>query len=139
MLMKTSSMYLYTALVFFFPKLVISAEIYVFLFHDYNSTNLVQTWCGKPLSQDRFKAKIIQAGSVSNINDFTFPIRVRPEITVEELLSVVNIFNSSGITNISVQMTASSCPKNEKDPQKMHVVVRLPEKTVEGNKVDLTD
>ena len=90
-----------------------ASEIFVFLVQDKNSTNLITTWCGHPLSPEQFQQKISQVGKVANINKFRFPIRFTPETTFRELFSVVDVFHVSGITNISLQMVSNPVPGEE--------------------------
>ena len=90
-----------------------ASEIFVLLTHDKNSTNLITTWCGRPLSPDQFQQKIAQVGKMANINNFKFPIRFTPDNTFRELFSVIDVFHVSGITNISLQMVSNPVPGEE--------------------------
>ena len=93
-----------------FPMQVTSDEVFVYLFRDQSFGKTTWTWCGHPLSVDQFKEKIETVGKASQANNYRLPVRFRPEVSFQEILSVVAILSSAGITNTSLQLVSNPVP-----------------------------
>ena len=99
-------------------------EASMHLTRDQNSTNLITTWRGQSISPEQLRRNIEQVGRVAHIYNYKLPIRFSPEITFQELLSVVDTVYAAGVTNISLQLVSNPVPSKAASKNKTEIVIQ---------------
>lgn len=116
---------IYGCLLAFYLLAVVSKadELFVFITRDPNGTNLIQTWCGHPVTSDDLKSKMGQLVKHDLCNQWKMPLRFTSDITVKDLFSTIEALHSAGLTNLSLQRVSNAVPRDKTNKREVTLTI----------------